>query len=564
MSDIKIRLLPYPKKLMEKQGYYCMKSNSASSNSAFIEDEVILCRIDESLGKEHFKISITPESILITSGDNRGIIYAKAVLSQIFSQFDDRIPCLEIEDYPDMSHRAYYLDQTRGRVCHVEELKKFIDKLSFYRYNELQLYIEHTYAFECVPELWQGESCFTREDILELDKYCREKEIEFIPSLSCFGHLYKLLRLDKYKKFCEISDDNSDFSFYDRMQHHTMAVCESEGIELIKKMLSEYVSLFSSDRVNICCDETFDLCSDRSKHLLKDKSKDEIYIEYVRQLCEYVISLGKTPMIWGDVIAGNIELFKKLPPETICLSWGYGLEEKDDHIKALAEGGVSQYVCPGICGWNQLIPKIRNSFINIKTMYGYGYKYDVTGFMVTDWGDFGHINHPMLSLPGVIISACMAWNKDYVKQDFDTLSKDISILEYGDTTGEFVDLLAQISDLTDNEWFDIVAYCEKGIELSECGRDPSEEEKVSLACRQRLEAIEKCLLNSTRDNKRLLAIIQNAAQGICILKKLRYKKDCDCSKLTQKWFASYRDIFLENSREGDLEKAYLLLCKYIL
>ena len=35
--------------------------------------------------------------------------------------------------------------------------------------------------------------CIRDRDILELDRYCLDRGIELVPSLSTFGHLYKIL-----------------------------------------------------------------------------------------------------------------------------------------------------------------------------------------------------------------------------------------------------------------------------------------------------------------------------------------------------------------------------------
>ena len=46
----------------------------------------------------------------------------------------------------------------------------------------------------------------TAAEILELDRYCAERGIELVPSLSCFGHLYKVLSSQGYSHLCELED----------------------------------------------------------------------------------------------------------------------------------------------------------------------------------------------------------------------------------------------------------------------------------------------------------------------------------------------------------------------
>ncbi len=557
----RFRLIPTPKEMSLGDGI-------ASNDVEFIKDS--------GLGEEEFKIDAKKDSVKVVSGGLRGTLYAEALIKQLKDQNEGRLPVVTIHDCPDIKHRAYYLDQTRGRVMHMSELKRFVDKLAFYRYNELQIYIEHTYAFKCVPELWEDESCFTAEDIRELDAYCASKGIELIPSLSCFGHLYKLLRTEKYRRFCELGEDRSDFSFFDRMGHHTIAVSEAGAVELIEEMLAEYMPLFASKKVNICCDETFDLCEGKSRFLLETKTKKEVYTEYVKTLCDFVKESGRTPMIWGDVIAGDTELIKLLPEDTVCLSWGYGTNEKDTYIKALAENGIEQYVCPGVSGWNHFVNRIGDSFVNIALMCGFGHKHGVSGIMVTDWGDYGHINHPFLSIPGMIFGAAMAWNKEEIKRDLKSMSEDISLVEYGDETLTAVSIQDGISGCEVFDWgtfvrlIDTYAKCATAGDFAEYerrlselsgeleGKDPAEKEKD-------LNELRKKIVNNPEIlGEELTEILDNAAEGIWIVNRVmtslcRNEEKEGLNARIEDWFNRYKTNFLRNSKPSDIEKVHDVL-----
>ncbi len=524
------------------------------------------------MGEEEFKIEITENNLTVVSGGFRGFLYASSFLTQLLKQTGASIPALRVHDFPDMRHRAYYLDQTRGRVLHMDELKKFVDKLAFYRYNELQIYIEHTYAFRHIEELWDDESCFTPEEIMELDDYCVKKGIELIPSLSCFGHLYKLLRIKRFQRFCERGEDNNEYSFLDRMGRHIVAVIEPEAQELIKSMLAEYMPLFRSKKVNICCDETFDLCEGKSKELLKDRSKKEIYIEYVKGLCDFVKSQGRTPMIWGDVIAGDTHLFKHLPEDTICLSWGYGTNEKDTFIRSLAERGICQYVCPGVSGWNHLINRIENCFINIRSMCEYGHTYNTMGIMVTDWGDYGHVNHPFFSVPGLIFSGVMAWNRKETGNDFLYFAELISLLEYDDSSRRAVCMLDRASKAEFFDWGDFVRFVDYYTRNKKAGRK-EDCERMLKDLRSRYEGKDVSECNNVLDELKPAVpdvfgnsarIVENALEGQKLLNLsavtiCKGEKDEKLNSDMEKWFKEYKEIFLENSKPSDIERVHDVL-----
>lgn len=90
--------------------------------------------------------------------------------------------------------------------------------MAFYKLNQLQLYVEHSFLFENLSEVWRDDTPITPQEILELDKYCRKLNFELVPCISTFGHLYKILRTKNFGHLCELPDvRNVPFSFVDRM-----------------------------------------------------------------------------------------------------------------------------------------------------------------------------------------------------------------------------------------------------------------------------------------------------------------------------------------------------------
>ena len=106
-----------------------------------------------------------------------------------------------------------------------------------------------------------------------------------------------------------------------------------------------------------------------------------------------------------------LQTLRELPEGTICLNWGYSAGETEDPTRILAQAGAKQYQCPGVCGWNQLLPRMADSHENIRRMAEYGRKYGAAGFLNTDWGDYGHVNDPRFSMPGMAAGACAAWGE---------------------------------------------------------------------------------------------------------------------------------------------------------
>lgn len=431
----------------------------------------ILLQYREGLSDQAYQLEITPEGIYAGASAPAGLFYAVQSLRQLIRQAGACLPCMTVEDEPDFLNRGFYHDVTRGRIPTLSYLKKMVDLLSFYKINQLQLYIEHSFLFEGFSEVWRDDTPLTAEDIMELDAYCAKRHIELIPSLSCFGHLYKLLTTKTYAHLCEMADsDQAPFSFWDRMRHHTLDITNPQGMELVKAMIEEYLPLFSSNQFNICGDETFDLGKGRSKPMADEIGVERMYMNFIKELCGFLLEKGKTTMFWGDIICGFPEMIKELPEGTICLNWGYAPDQREEESRRLSEAGAIQYACPGVAGWNQFVNLMENSYQNIQRMCGYASKYHAVGILNTDWGDFGHINHPTFGFCGMIYGAAFSWNS--LTPSFEALNQQISLLEYQDTTGSIASLAAQIPGHSKFQW----EYAVRFMEMRKIGYTGAEQE----------------------------------------------------------------------------------------
>ena len=489
-------ILPKPKKLSETKGEFLAESGlrivseseelkittdwalpqilkNECLHFAGIEAEItagvaekgdVSLRLVNALPVQSYVLTITEEKIEILGRDRAGVGNGIQTLCQIIRNKGALLPALHIEDKPDIAARGFYMDQARGRSFKLDTIKRQIDLLSRYKINQYQLYIEQSFAFRGFSEMWREDSVLTSEEIMEIDKYCKDRDIDFVPSLASFGHLYELLRTKSYEDICELENAaGKSFSFWEKMQHHTVNVADERSFEVVKRMLDEYLPLFSSKLVNICADETFDLGKGRSKELAEKIGTDRMYLEFLKKLCEYIVAKGKVPMFWGDIICKFPEFIKELPKETICMAWGYLADQKDDICKPIAEVGANLYLCPGVCGWNTFINRTDTAYSNIKQLSGYAKKYKAVGLLNTEWGDFGHVNNPSFSTPGIIYGGVFTWNTEaYLGENAineEELNRELSMLEYGDKTGNYIKLLekAALNQLYD-WWSCVLVY----------------------------------------------------------------------------------------------------------
>lgn len=482
-------------------------------------------------------------------------------LRQIIRQNGWFLPCLHIEDSPVYRTRGFYHDVTRGRVPTLTWLKQLADEMCFYKLNQLQLYVEHTYLFRDLTEL-RGVAVtpLTAEEILELDAYCARRGIDLVPSLSSFGHLLELLRTKRFAHLCELPDsDRTASTMPNRMAHHTIDPTNPESLALVLSMIDEYMALFSSPYFNICADETFDLGKGRNQ----GRDERELYMGFVKALCRHVTECGRTPMFWGDIVVKFADALKELPEGTICLNWGYAPDVPEDSTRILAEAGARQYVCPGVNGWNRWMPRLRGGYENIRRMAEYGVKYGAEGLLNTDWGDYGHINDPRLSLPGMIFGACAAWNGTL--PEFDELCESISRLTYGDRSGSMLGLLAKLEDAPVFSWWSIVRYKDKVQHLL---TDPWGEPDTQAVPDARLsgsqrqfamweDALQACSMQMDAAGRAALVCWLNAAEASRLWDAayhavLSGRKDTALAQQMERWLTRYETMWREVSKESEL------------
>lgn len=545
------------------------------------------CKEGQVADGEAYQLMICENGVKICGAGKRGLLYGVQTLRQILRQEGAVLPYMEISDAPDISVRGFYHDATRGRVPTLAWLKKLADTLGLYKINQMQLYVEHSYLFEQLSEMWRDDTPLTAEDIIELDQYCAKRGIELVPSLSTFGHLYKLLRTKQYRHLCELENpDAAPFGFRDRMMHHTINVSDPDGMTLIKSMLREYMALFTTRKFNLCADETFDLGAGKNAGRLTDEGEGALYISYVGDLCRFLADEGRTPMIWGDRLIAFPELAAMLPKETICLNWGYAPDETEDHTRTYAQTGIRQYVCPGVSGWNHLMNRQEDGWKNISRMCSYADKYGAEGVLNTDWGDYGHVNHPTFSIPGMIYGAAASWNREQLP--YEELNRQISVLEYRDSSGKFLELTDLLSKQESFDWYTFVNFkermeAESTGEAGDISRFHSEEYLKHMevlteeVLHRAAEAAEKndrmreivselaaCIRNMDSSTRGSVKPYLLAAEGMQIMNRIGWviaeaaggtihsKEAWELAEALEKWYYQYRILWHTVSRESEL------------
>ncbi|HYF94640.1 MAG TPA: beta-N-acetylhexosaminidase [Symbiobacteriaceae bacterium] len=384
-------------------------------------------------------------AITLTAATAAGAAHGLATLKQILAGCGRQFQEVSIRDWPDFGRRGVMLDISRGKVPTMTNLYRFIDLLADLKINEFQLYTEHTFAYRNHREVWQDYSPMTGEEMLLLDRYCRERFIDLVPNQNSFGHMHPWLIHDRYKHLAE-APDGFDLP-WGRRHDGPFSFCPGDPavIDLLKELYGELLPHFRSQYFNVGCDETWDVGQGRSRQAVAEHGAHRIYVDQLLRIYEQVKAHGRTMMFWGDIIMQAPKFVAELPKDIIALEWGYEADHPfDEHGAHFAKAGIPFYVCPGTSTWMSLVGRTQNALGNLRSAAENGLKHGAVGYLNTIWGDHGHQDYePFCYLPvayGAGVCWAVAANRDADVRPF------LGKLVFGDRAGWIGQVLHQLGN----------------------------------------------------------------------------------------------------------------------
>lgn len=582
-----MEFLPMPKRITREEGRYSVRYYTSivlvdTQPSAFLYAQMlkkdfekytglqltilrghprrmdIALRMDSSLRADFYRLSIHAEKVEIAAGSDEALLHGVQTLGQWVQRHGGSLPCITIEDWPDLPNRGYYQDCSAGRVPTLENLKHFADLLCRYKINEWQLYVEHTYLFRDFSEAWRDETPLTAEDILSLDAYCRERHIDLVPSLASFGNMHKLLSTKNASRQCERHDDVYK-ACSSAEEREPLDVSSPGAMQFVKNLIEELMPLFTSKKFNICCDATFD-----------SSAAPDQYITFVSELCRWLIEQGKTPQFWGDIFRRRPEACTCIPEGAVCLNWGLMCKQSDAVIRQFASMGAVQYVCPGIARWSLWTPHLKASYENILLMTRYANSHGCIGLLNVDRGEMGYVSNPYFSVAGILYGAAFSWNRQEIS--FEEINQAISFLHYGQKEGTIIGTFAELGTLGVFSWKQAMQYIQESDPEKRCALFQEAVPHLNRAehNNQRIQAImDDILAQSVQLDPEKRGVIQ----GICVhanairlfnevgvylavhfdgLSDVEYRNGDTLAADLECWFRQYKMLWSQSSRQHTL------------
>lgn len=400
--------------------------------------------LDESLGNEAYKIEINPDAILIYYSKSEGAFYGAVSLRQALSSRKEQLRCVKIFDEPDLKIRGFMFDISRNKVPTVKTIKKVIDLISEVKMNHFELYVEgFSYGYPSFKEFLKENNYISVDEYIELEEYARTKYVDLVPNQNGFGHMAKWLELDQYKDLAEVPE--GIFLWGRNRKASTLNPLDPRSLELVKKMYADMLPISNSKYFNMNFDEPFELGKGKSKEACEIEGLGNVYIDFVLKVYEEIKKYGKTPFIWGDVLIKHPDLLHRLPEDMLFIDWGYDANYPfSKNLKKLADLGIKFLAAPATTSWCSFLGRTNDWWENIQNACIYTKEYNGEGLIVTDWGDFGHLQFLPISYAPVVFSALMSWR---VKEGtFFSLHEYLNKFVFKDTEAIMADVMYELGN----------------------------------------------------------------------------------------------------------------------
>ena len=165
---------------------------------------------EEAQNKEAYSLHVKRDSVILSAGDPEGIFRAVQTFRQLIPMNSNDTLAEQpiwplaggrIEDVPNFSYRGSMLDVAR-HFFSVEDVKKYIDLLAYYKINVLHLHLTDDQGWRIEIKSWPrltevgGQSevgggvggFYTQEDYQEIVRYAAKHYITIVPEVDMPGH----------------------------------------------------------------------------------------------------------------------------------------------------------------------------------------------------------------------------------------------------------------------------------------------------------------------------------------------------------------------------------------
>ena len=356
-------------------------------------------RVDAALPPQGYRLRIDPGGeVFVDHAAAAGAFYAEQTLAQL-TDAAGLVPAGTVEDWPDLAVRGVMVDVSRTKVPTLETLFALVDRLASWKLNQLQLYMEHTFAYPGHEAVWRGADPYDAADIAALARHCADRQVDLVANQNCLGHMERWLLHERYASL-GIARGVVKGPMGMALPASTVDPANPGAFRLVEELLGTLTDTLPGPRLHVGLDEPWDLPRDRAAE----------WGTWAGRLRALPSLAGRELLVWGDMLAAHPELLGTLPEGVTVCEWGYEANHPfASRLEAIAAAGVPRWVSPGTSSWLSVLGRATNAVDNCRAAAEAAAGHDAGGLLVTDWGDMGHLQHLPVSDPGLAAAAAFAW-----------------------------------------------------------------------------------------------------------------------------------------------------------
>ena len=314
----------------------------------------IVLRLDRSLfpdlpdwqRAESYRLSVSATRVELFATTAHGLFNGVQTLAQLVSPAGTgqwQVRACDVKDYPRFQWRGLLLDPAR-HFLPPEYLKKFIEVMASYKYNQLQLHLTDDQGWRIeikkYPRLTEigsvrkesprhgdreqgdgtvdGPFFYTQDQIRDLVAYAQARHVTLVPEIEIPGHFGAALAA-----YPELSCTGGPFEVHTRWGVKPDILCagNDDAVAFAKDVLGEVCELFPSQFIHIGGDEAprnrWKVCPKCQARMKAEGLKKEAQLQtwLNHRLEEFLASKGRRMIGWDEILEGG------LTPGAVVMSW---------------------------------------------------------------------------------------------------------------------------------------------------------------------------------------------------------------------------------------------------
>ncbi len=341
-------------------------------------------------------------------------------------------------------------DCSKNGVIKPDAVKEFASIIKKMGYNALMLYTEDTYEIESQPYFGHLRGRYSKEELKDMDAFCRGIGIELIPSIQTLAHLQRIF--------------NWQFTYRDvNDRDDILLVGEEKTYELIEEMIKTLAECFTSRKINIGLDEAYDLGSGEYFRRNGTRERFDILNEHLHRVCGILRKYSFEPMASSDMfcklaagLGGRVDQYGEvdtakilekaaLPEDFSLLYWDYIHTEPEEYLQMIKRNKLFNrkvYFCGGAWTWRGFAPDNTCSIERTDAAVTACEAENIDGYIFSTWEDGGAECMHTAVLPALLFAAEKVHgnnNMDAIKAKFKEITgmnfDDFLLLDTFDTPG---------------------------------------------------------------------------------------------------------------------------------